>query len=196
MNGNLMQKSSDRLIRYVHNLNRLKFIPSGQDLICSQDINQLEDILKTLRSERETKRARLTRRMDELRVAMNRANESIRVSSSTKFSDEQTCRVLNFSRWGDSLLDQSQKDGVTYPSDLHLQQVKRRNPLLSFYFSGPSSAQPNSVQGIENYGDRRSRGEIQMRTDWLNQSCKQGKSVEQQEGGLETLGITDSIENQ
>ncbi|KAK5977127.1 hypothetical protein GCK32_020118, partial [Trichostrongylus colubriformis] len=45
----------------------------------NQDINQLEDILKTLRSERETKRARLTRQLDELRVAMNHANESIRV---------------------------------------------------------------------------------------------------------------------
>ncbi|PIO65426.1 hypothetical protein TELCIR_12906, partial [Teladorsagia circumcincta] len=44
----------------------------------NQDINQLEDILKTLRSERETKRARLTKRMDELRVAMNQANESMR----------------------------------------------------------------------------------------------------------------------
>lgn len=44
-----------------------------------KDINQLEDILKTLRSEREAKRARLTRRMDELRVAMNQANESMRV---------------------------------------------------------------------------------------------------------------------
>ncbi|WKX95626.1 hypothetical protein Q1695_012242 [Nippostrongylus brasiliensis] len=46
----------------------------------NQDINQLEDILKTLRSERETKRARLTRRMDELRIAMNQANESMRAA--------------------------------------------------------------------------------------------------------------------
>ncbi|PIO59955.1 hypothetical protein TELCIR_18565 [Teladorsagia circumcincta] len=48
----------------------------------NQDINQLEDILKTLRSERETKRARLTKRMDELRVAMNQANESMRTCES------------------------------------------------------------------------------------------------------------------
>ncbi|KAL6736837.1 hypothetical protein Aduo_007142 [Ancylostoma duodenale] len=46
----------------------------------NQDINQLEDILKSLRSERETKKARLTRRIDELRVAMDQANESIRAA--------------------------------------------------------------------------------------------------------------------
>ncbi|KJH45493.1 hypothetical protein DICVIV_08465 [Dictyocaulus viviparus] len=46
----------------------------------SQDINQLEDILKSLKSERETKRVQLTRQMDELRVAMNQANESIRAA--------------------------------------------------------------------------------------------------------------------
>uniref|UniRef100_A0A7I4Y9J0 C4H2-type domain-containing protein n=1 Tax=Haemonchus contortus TaxID=6289 RepID=A0A7I4Y9J0_HAECO len=56
----------------------------------NQDINQLEDILKTLRSERETKRARLTRRMDELRVAMNRANESIRAADIISISFEET----------------------------------------------------------------------------------------------------------
>ncbi|KAK6049020.1 putative orthopoxvirus B11R protein, partial [Cooperia oncophora] len=55
----------------------------------NQDINQLEDILKTLRSERETKRARLTRRMDELRVAMNQANESIRAADIINISFEE-----------------------------------------------------------------------------------------------------------
>ncbi|VDP26600.1 unnamed protein product [Heligmosomoides polygyrus] len=55
-----------------------------------KDINQLEDILKTLRSEREAKRARLTRRMDELRVAMNQANESMRAADIISVSFEES----------------------------------------------------------------------------------------------------------
>uniref|UniRef100_A0A0K0DA44 Uncharacterized protein n=1 Tax=Angiostrongylus cantonensis TaxID=6313 RepID=A0A0K0DA44_ANGCA len=55
-----------------------------------KDINQLEDILKTLRSERETKRARLTRQMDELRVAVNQANESIRAADISTVTLEES----------------------------------------------------------------------------------------------------------
>ncbi|CAJ0604850.1 unnamed protein product [Cylicocyclus nassatus] len=46
----------------------------------NQDINQLEDILKALRSEREAKKMKLTKQMEELRVAMEQANESIRAA--------------------------------------------------------------------------------------------------------------------
>ncbi|VDM77423.1 unnamed protein product [Strongylus vulgaris] len=46
----------------------------------NQDINQLEDILKALRSERETKKVRLTQQMEELKIAMEHANESIRAA--------------------------------------------------------------------------------------------------------------------
>ncbi|KAJ1364700.1 hypothetical protein KIN20_024844 [Parelaphostrongylus tenuis] len=82
----------------------------------NQDINQLEDILKTLRSERETKRARLTRQMDELRVAMNQANESIRAA------EISTVTLEDLSDIPKELLE-----GIFVPSST-------RNPPTSFSF--------------------------------------------------------------